>query len=151
MSIDTLINLSTSIATFLAVIVALGVSVVPAMLNKRKQRISAEKRVVFSLRLLRQAIKDYRHFNPTKYVIDDGIVHYAYEPKALKLQVNLNLEKEIDAILLLLEHLRQKHQHPVWTTVETLRKISTGYPCEETEWNSLDKIIESSIESLSER
>lgn len=151
MSVDTWINLSTSIGTFLAVIVALGVSIVPALANKRQKRLISERRITFSLKLIKKAIKDYRYFNPTKYLPGDGMVLYAYDPKALPLIITFDLEKEIDVILLLLEYLRPKHQQMVWPTVEVLKKISTGFLYEETEWDRLEEMIQGSIDILPER
>ncbi len=78
-------SLISSIGTISAVLFALGLSVIPAIWNRLQKRHLANKRIHLSLKIISKAIKDYRFYNPTMYTFGDGIIHYTYDPKNLKL------------------------------------------------------------------
>ena len=87
------------------------------MWKRHHNRIFAEKRVCLSLKIIIDAIKDYRYCNPIFYQ-RDGVELIAYEPNKLKRDISINLSKEMDDILQFIEMLKHKHRNSVWLSIK---------------------------------
>ncbi len=44
-----------------------------------------------------------------------------------------------------IECLKPKYKDSVWSTIETLKKISTGFPIEKTEWDNFENELKKSM------
>jgi hypothetical protein len=143
-----MIGLATAIGTIGAVLVALGIVIAPAIWRRYKNRRLAEKKTYLTLCIIAKTIKDYRFYNPTQYIIEQGIVHFAYSLKELKIDVNVDLKAEIDNLMISMECLKKRNQEAVWKMLTPLKHLVSGFPQEKAHWDSLEAVIEEATRGL---
>lgn len=148
MTLDTKINIITSIATVSAVVVALCISIVPAIWRRHKNRKLAEKRVYLSLKTINKAICEYRIYNPTHYVLNEGQIHYCYSLEELKIPVKIDITKELDIILNCIDSLKRKNKSSIWQSIIILKDIVTGFPHDKSVWDTLETSLKIAINDM---
>jgi len=148
MKIETYINLMTSIGTVSAVFVALGISIIPSIYKSYKNRKLSEKRIYLALTVINKAIKEYRFYNPTHYIINDGKIMYTYSPEDLKINVKIDLNREIDDILRYIDYLKHKNKLVIWPVMKELKIIISGFPQDNSVWDNLEELLNTGLNSL---
>ena len=147
-----LTNLLTAAGTIAAVVVALGIAVVPAMWRRHKGRLISEKHAYLCIHIIKQAVEKYRFHNITRYdITGDGKFHFAYSLKELPIGVDIDLGREIDNLLSAIDSLRSKNQVQVWKILRLLKLIISGFPVEEEQWNRLQGLLEDAFKSLQQK
>ena len=148
MDTDTIISIVSSVATVMAVIVALALGIIPNLIEKRKNRKLAEQRSYSLLKLLQKLVKDYKFYNPQK-IIQDEKTQYQYDISNIqKMTINVNLYEETRYLNRLAEDLKFETKTIVLDTTDLLLKIASGYPYDSDTWDKLEKKIVSTLETL---
>jgi hypothetical protein len=145
-------DLLTAVGTIAAVVVALGIAIVPAMWRRHKTRLISEKHSYLCINIVNQAIEKYRYHNITRYdITGDGKFHFAYSLKELPISVDVDLGREIDNLVSAIDSLSRKNQVQVWKILRLLKLIISGFPVEEEQWNKLQGLLEEAFKAFQEK
>jgi hypothetical protein len=148
MDLSTKLDIVSTISTTVAVLVALGLGVIPGFIRQKRERKLATDRSHNVLKLLKILIKEYRLYNPEQ-VIQNGVTQYQYNIANLKgMAVNIDLQNEIQNLINYTEHLNHKTKESMIVTIDLLSKISSGFPYDKSEWDLLEERISESLSLL---
>src|SRR5208337_3496874 len=135
-----------------AVVLALGIAILPAIWRRHKSRLISEKHTYLCIHIVKQAVERYRYHNNTRYdITGDGKFHFAYSLKELPISVDVDLGKEIDNLVSAIDSLRRKNQVQVWKILRLLKLIISGFPVEEQQWNRLQGLLEEAFKAFQEK
>ncbi|OCH04161.1 hypothetical protein [Aliivibrio fischeri] len=143
MSLDVKLDLISTIATCLAVIVALGLGVVPGLLRRRNDKYLAMIHCDTSLKVIQLVINNYRKYNPiTIYPTDSDEKQFQYDIDNVQgMKININLYQEVQNLnrcsLGLDSHLNKS----IAELIDLTLIISSGFPVNVQEWDRLEALL----------